>query len=342
MQNARALSNIGHEVTVLTRKRQNSIADGCYKIIEVSVFSKFWFLSYRKAVDFYSFDLIFLNDPASAYVAGLFFSSQIFSKSIIFLHGDTLGLVINKPKITHILSLFKPVYIKSLKRCKKLCAVSNYMKDIFFLRTNQIELKDKIFVSYAGIDLQFFFPEKDKNFKKNMQIPDDAIVLLSVSRINESKGYYDKFCIFKNLCKKGENLFWIIVGSGEYLGTLQSLAIDNGLSDRIIFSGPKKRDELRIFYSNADIFWLLSDFESFGLVYIEAQSCGTPAIGRNNTGTVEAISDGKSGFLVDNNQQVLTIIKSRLYMKLVKSEILDFPIHFKIDNQITELIDKCT
>ena len=343
MQNARALSLIGHEITVLTRKRLNTIADGPYNIIEVPVFSKFWFLSYRKAVDFNSFDLIFLNDPASAYVAGLFFSSQIFSKSIIFLHGDTLGLVINKPKITHILSLFKPVYIKSLKRCKKLCAVSNYMKDIYISHKNLFDLQKKFFVDYAGTDLKLFFPENDKNFKMKWHIPEDAVILLSVSRIHKRKGYYDKFCIFKDLCKEDEKLYWIIIGEGEYLDTLKALAKENSLENRIIFTGAKRRKELRVFYSNADVFWLLSNCEdeAFGLTYIEAQACGIPVIGRNHAGVTEAISNGISGFLVDNDQQVKNIIKDKLYKKLSVSEIIAFSKKFDIEKNISTLIEKC-
>jgi len=341
-QNARALSLGGHKVTVLTRKRSDTVPDGPYEIVEAPVFSKLWFLSYRKAVDFASFDLIFLNDLPSVYVAGLFFSSVAFSKSVIFLHGSEPEILFEKISFARKVSFFKQIYISSLRRCKRICAVSNYMKTMFLAKTNMIEFQEKIFVYYAGIDLQLFFPEKDNNFKLERNIPEDATVLLSISRIEEDKGYYDKFCLFKELYEK-ENLFWIVVGDGAYLDELKNLSVENGLGNRVIFTGAKRREELRTFFSNADIFWLLSnrDGESFGLVYVESQACGVPAIGRNRAGAVEAISNGVSGFLVDNDEQVKNIIKSRLYSKLLKSNILVFANKFKVENQAEELLEQC-
>jgi glycosyltransferase involved in cell wall biosynthesis len=340
-QNAYTLSLYGHDVTVLTRKRSGMDMENIYKIVEVAVFSKFWFLSYRKAVDFASFDIIILNDLASAYVAGLYFSSTIFSKSIIILHGSEAGRIYKKQSFAHILSFFKQVYISSLKRCKKIYAVSNYMKNMFISQTGLIELQEKIFVNYAGVDLKIFFPENDDDFRLKWHIPKDAILLLSVSRIIKDKGYYEKFCLFNELCKEGENLYWIIVGSGEYLETLKTLTRENGLDSRIIFTGPERRDKLRTFYSNADLFWLLSkrEAESFGLVYLEAQACGIPVIGYNQVGVVEAVANGKSGFLVDNDEQVKTIIKEKLHKNLLKADILDYVKKFQIENTVKKLID---
>ena len=103
----------------------------------------------------------------------------------------------------------------------------------------------------------------------------------------------------------------------------------------IIFEGAKNREELRYYYSNVDIFWLLSNFdESFGLVYLEAQACGCPAIGRNSAGVKEAINDGESGFLINSEDEVLDILKDKKYLKLKQEDVLSFSGKFKLDEQV--------
>ncbi|MBD3842802.1 MAG: glycogen/starch synthase, partial [Campylobacterales bacterium] len=86
-QNARALSKNGYSVTVLTKEQKVIKQSKEYRIIPVKSFGKLWFIMYRNSVDFDSFDLIFLNDPASVYVAGLFFNKKLLLKSIVFLQG---------------------------------------------------------------------------------------------------------------------------------------------------------------------------------------------------------------------------------------------------------------
>lgn len=58
-----------------------------------------------------------------------------------------------------------------------------------------------------------------------------------------------------------------------------------GLATSVIFLGRRNRDELSYYYSAADCFWLLSNYdECLPLVYLEAQACGIPAIGRKKGG----------------------------------------------------------
>jgi len=342
MQNACALSSNGYDVTVLTRERPGMLVDGSYKIVEVSILWKLWFLSYCKAVDFNLFDLIILNDPAAIYVAGMFFTSKTFHKSIVFLRGSEPELFYEEPSLACKLSFFKYFYNRSLKQCKKIYAVSNYMKEKFISRTGMDELWSKMFVRYdAGIvNPLIFFSEPASDFREKYCIPEDAVLLLSVSRIVKDKGYYEKFCLFKELCGRGENLYWVIVGNGEYLDELQELSKRNNLDNRILFIGRENRNRLRFFYSNADLFWLLSNYdEGFGRVYIEAQACGIPVIGRNRAGSVEAISDGISGFLVDNDEQVRNIIKNKLYKNISKSDITAFIKTFEMEYTIDAFIN---
>jgi glycosyltransferase involved in cell wall biosynthesis len=151
----------------------------------------------------------------------------------------------------------------------------------------------------------------------------------------KEKGYFEMANIFKKLISYDKNYVWIIVGDGIDLDNFKNYIRDLELDKFIIFEGAKNREELRYYYSNVDIFWLLSNFdESFGLVYLEAQACGCPAIGKNKAGVKEAASDRESGFLINSEDEVLEILKDKKYLELKQDDILSFTSNFCLDKQV--------
>jgi D-inositol-3-phosphate glycosyltransferase len=98
----------------------------------------------------------------------------------------------------------------------------------------------------------------------------------------------------------------VIVGgpSGSGLDrptALMELASSLGISDSVRFLPPISRDELADLYRAADLVAVPSHNESFGLVALEAQACGTPVVAAAVGGLVTAVRDGISGALVDGH-----------------------------------------
>ena len=313
---AKKLSDEGNEITVLTKQIENIDLNVKYKIRLVKNLKKIWILAYIKAVDFDEYDQIILNDHSSVYFAGLFFSQNQLSNSVAFLHGSEPENIFEKPNIIKKLFAYKYFYVSALNRISSINAVSSYMKEKFMKRTEMYHLESKIKIVYTSADPDIFYPDFNEDFNKNLNIPIDATILLSVSRIVKDKGYFEMFEIFRKLSLNNERLFWIIIGTGNYLQTLKNFAKNSNLESKIIFTGAVKREKLRTYYSNASVFWLLSNLdESFGLVYLEAQTCACPVIGRNRAGVKEVIENRKSGFLVENREAVIDILKNRKYLK---------------------------
>ena len=79
----------------------------------------------------------------------------------------------------------------------------------------------------------------------------------------------------------------------------------------------------------ADCFWLLSNYdECLPLVYLEAQACGIPAIGRKKGGTQETIRNRRTGFLVKSDEECLEILLNREYRYIEKDALRDFSASF--------------
>jgi D-inositol-3-phosphate glycosyltransferase len=82
---------------------------------------------------------------------------------------------------------------------------------------------------------------------------------------------------------------------------LAKLATFLGIADLIHFKEPVSRSELADWYRASDLVCVPSYSESFGLVALEAQACGTPVVATAVGGLRTAVADGISGVLVDGH-----------------------------------------
>ena len=327
-------------LTVLTQLRKNASYSVSYKILQVKVLKKLWFFSYWRAVNLDSYDLIILNDVGAAYTAGLFFSKELLSKSIMLLHGSEPETIFLKPRFYRKYTFFKQVYKRTLNYVSNIVAVSHFMKEKFLNYTKLDHLSGKIIIIHNFINHDVFSPKPDPLFKESLTLPVDAFILVSASRLVLGKGYEQKISLFENVIKQNDrNFFWLIVGDGEDAQTIKDMVKLRGLNDRILFLGAKPRKDLAIIFSNSDLFWMLSNFEeSLGLVYVEAQACGCPVMARNAAGAKEAILDGKTGYLVDNDEQVIELFNSKEFLKFDCLEITMFARKFSCHALIENVV----
>jgi D-inositol-3-phosphate glycosyltransferase len=113
----------------------------------------------------------------------------------------------------------------------------------------------------------------------------------------------------------------IIMGGASGNGSqeperLRSIAQFLGVSDVIEFMPPVPHEELSDWYRASDLVCVPSYSESFGLVALEAQACGTPVVATAIGGLRTAVADGISGSLVDGHDpRAWSAVISRLLME---------------------------
>ena len=90
-------------------------------------------------------------------------------------------------------------------------------------------------------------------------------------------------------------------GPGEEVGRLMELASALGVADRVMLFPPQPQVRLADFYAAADVVLVPSRSESFGLVALEAQACGTPVVAAGVGGLRYVVTDGVGGFLVEGH-----------------------------------------
>jgi D-inositol-3-phosphate glycosyltransferase len=169
---------------------------------------------------------------------------------------------------------------------------------------------NRVRVVHPGVDLDVFIPGNQISARKDLGLSDDAIVLLFVGRIQPLKAPDVLIEAAAEILKRKPELRSRLVvaicggpsGSGlERPDALVTLAQQLEVSDVVKFVPPTNRTELVKWFQAASVCVVPSHSESFGLVAIEAQACGTPVIAARVGGLPTAVRDGISGVLVDSH-----------------------------------------
>jgi len=165
-------------------------------------------------------------------------------------------------------------------------------------------------VVHPGVDLGVFTPGSRGEARRRRNLPADAIVLLFVGRIQPLKAPDVLIRAAAEMVARDpavrERLVVVVCGgpSGSGLDqptALIDLARDLGVADLVRFEPPSDRETLVEWYRAADVTVVPSYSESFGLVAVEAQACGTPVVAAAVGGLRTAVADQVSGLLVDGH-----------------------------------------
>lgn len=126
-------------------------------------------------------------------------------------------------------------------------------------------------------------------------------VLLTIARLSAHEGYkgYDRVLeSLPGLLPGFPDLYYILAGKYDPVekARLDVIIEQLQLRDHVLFTGFLPDAEVMDHYRLADVFIMPSKQEGFGLVFIEAMACGTPAIGGDQDGSPEALCPGELGY----------------------------------------------
>jgi len=225
------------------------------------------------------------------------------------------------------LGLMRWAFTRSLKRAKKIIAPSSHLKSLMIswgINPGQIS------VIPNSVDTDAFRPTP--KIKKSYDF-------VTVCRLVPWKGLAEVI----ESCSRN-NLSLLVVGSGPQEAELRALA--KRLRARVEFAGEVPQARLPEYLGQARFFLLNSSYEGSPHSLIEAMSCGMPVIARENTGTSELVSSGKTGLLVGKSRSLEDAFKLLLRNeidatalgKAAREEILNSYSRNKIFTEISNLV----
>lgn len=150
-------------------------------------------------------------------------------------------------------------------------------------------------------------PEDAAALRSEYGIAPDMPVFLFVGRLFWYKGIRLILDSLKALQDKGKDFRMIFVGDGGDRTTIEKSAEELGLSERCIFTGAiNDREELRVYYTAADLFLFPSLYDTNGIVVREAAACGLPSILISGSCAAEDFTSYENSILTDNNTEAFS------------------------------------
>ena len=249
---------------------------------------------------------------------------------------------------SHSLGVFLEGYNKERADCEKIVmsssqfvtASTNYEQTLIS-ESYQVD-NQKIKQINPGVDYELFVPD---------QSIDRENIFLSIGRIQQQKGQLETLR-FLNLFKEVETDFMCYFVGGpsgssgdEYLSELKESVKELSLSSHVEFLGNLPQVDIRNLLNSAKLLIHTSQYETFGLVAIEANSMGVPVLTTNNGSMQEIITNKENGYLVDglDYQDVSISIKNLInddqYFEERMIKCMNKSKDYKWENTVDKLLD---
>ncbi len=167
--------------------------------------------------------------------------------------------------------------------------------------------RERVAVVPPGVDLSMFQPMDRADARREIGYGNGRL-LLFVGRLERLKGVEVAIRALALLRdRRHDDVRLLILGEDSHEGDesekdrLKAIASEVGVRDRVDFIGSVAHHELPYFYAAADVCVMPSYSESFGLVALEAQSCGCPVVASGVSGLRSVVRDEVSGYLIDGH-----------------------------------------
>ena len=305
----RLAQNTGYEFHVLANQWTAGTTNIRYHKIPIISFPKFlttisfaYFV--ERTISKMDFDLIHTHD-------------RIFNADIYTMHGIPHRIWIHEVRGKKRLSLFDwgTAWVEKTlvgnERCRKFLAVSKLTRDKFLQEYGEVS-DNRIEILHPGIDItrfQKYDRERcRKDIRERFSIGQDEIILLFVSMNFDIRGL--DLLINGLACLKQKRptakIRLLAVGKGDEK-KYRLLARNLGIEEWIVLTGVADTETLEKIYLAADLFSILSQFDTFSMAVLEAMAASLPVIISSNVGAKDLIRQGVNGFIIDETGNLNSI-----------------------------------
>jgi 1,2-diacylglycerol 3-alpha-glucosyltransferase len=188
-----------------------------------------------------------------------------------------------------------------MRKCQHIVIPSESIKEIL---TRDYGLENCYTVIPTGTNLRPFLRADGKALRQSEGWQDDKVIV-SVGRLAHEKNWETLIRAVAQVYPQHRDMRLLLIGDGPDRQTLESLAMELGIAERVTFTGQLPFEKTPAYLKAADLFSFASVTETQGLVTIEAMAAGLPVVAVDGSGTHDIVEHGKQGCLVENDPSAL-------------------------------------
>lgn len=189
---------------------------------------------------------------------------------ILHNHSTTVRSEGMRSVLKMILRPFAPLFANRYAACSRLAG--NWMYGKKMMESGKVTIINNA----IDLDEYAFSPKIRQQYRKELHIPDDTLVIGHVGRFVYPKNHAFLIDVFKDVVKKHPNTILLLIGDGEFRPAIEAKVQDYHLSDKVRFLGLRK--DVKKLYNCMDVFVLPSWYEGLPVVSVEAQANGLLSI----------------------------------------------------------------
>lgn len=207
--------------------------------------------------------------------------------------------------------------VKSCKGFNYFIPISKYLSDYYRPMMEENKVKTKY--------IRFCVDDKNNNQLSLLQNNN----LISVGRLSPEKGYRDLIDVFSIIHSTNDTAVLNIIGDGEEREDLEKLVKDKALTNHVIFHGFQNKEYIYSQMCKSSLYLMTSHTESFGIVLLEAMSCGVPCIAFSSAkGAEEIIINHENGIIIEKRNidvmavEVIELLNNRVMLKQLSEKAI--------------------
>lgn len=341
----KALAEKGHNIHFITYQQPVRLgafhANIFYHEVSVPTYPLFDYPPYESALASTMVDVIMNNNIdllhvhyAIPHASAAYMARQILAKEglnipvITTLHGTDITLV-GRDKT------YSPVVTFSMNESAAVTAVSKNLRDETY---RNFKMEKEIDVIYNFVDAKRFNKKPVTPFRQVIA-PNNERILLHASNFRKIKRVEDVVYIFARVNKIIPSKL-LLVGDGPERSFIEDLCRKTCAHTDIRFLG--RQEEMEEILAISDLFILPSEYESFGLVALEAMAAEVPVISTNAGGLPEININGVTGFLSnvgdieDMSNHIINLFSDEKTLAKMKKNAVAQALKFDIHNIVPQ------
>lgn len=232
--------------------------------------------------------------------------------------------------------------VEAVMRADRVFSVSDALRQLLI---RQGAVPEGIHVVGNGVDLEKFRPVDRRMARRELALPPDARILISVGGLVERKGFHRVLDVLPELLGTFPDLHYVIVGgpspAGDMTGELREQVKRLGLEAHVTFTGALPPERVALALSAADLFVLATRYEGWANVFLEAMACGLPIVTTDVGGNREVVSSPDLGIVVPfgDSGRLVTAIAHALSRDWDRACILAYARDNTWDNRVAVLVE---